>query len=88
MLGSWGLNNFCSCGLDLGMFTCAVTVVTAGHFLNPLLEGAAFVSQVSLDTSSFLVELSDFGHLSSTAGCAADQMQESLRVARCAENTC
>lgn len=74
--------------LDLGMFTCAVTVVTAGHFLNPLLEGAAFVFQVSLDTSSFLVELSDFGHLSSTAGCAADKMQESLRVARSAEDAC
>lgn len=55
-----------------------MTVVTAGHFLNPPLEGAAFESHVSLDTSPFLVELSDFGRLSSTAGCAADQMQESL----------
>lgn len=47
---------FYSCDLDLGIFTCAVTGVTAGHLLSPLWEGAAFVSQVSLYTSSFLVE--------------------------------
>lgn len=88
MLGGWGLNHFYSCSLALGTFTCAVTAVTADYFLSPLSEGAAFVSQVSLDTSSFLVELSDFGHLSSAAECAAVQMQESLWVARCPENIC
>lgn len=87
MLGSCGLNPFYSCDLDSGIFTCAVTVVTVGHFHNPLSEGAAFVSQVSLGTSSFLVELSNSGHLSSAAERAADQMQESLWFARCPEKS-
>lgn len=79
-LGSWGLNYFCSCGLDSGMFTCTVAELTADHFLSPLSEGAAFVSQVSLGASSFLVELSDFGHLSSAAERTADQVQEYFGV--------
>lgn len=52
MLGSWGLDHFFSWGLDSGVFTSAVTAVTADHCLSPPSEGIAFVSQVSSNTWS------------------------------------
>lgn len=61
-LGSWGLDHFFSWGLNAGVFTSAATAVAADLCLGPLSEGAAFVSQVSSNTSSFLVEWSDNTH--------------------------
>lgn len=75
MLGSWGLDHFFSWGSDSGVFTSAVTAVTADHCLGPPSEGIAFVSQVSSNTCSgfggIVRHFARVGHVSCVV-CAQD----------------